>query len=238
MSADISTNLASITAKIRAACERAGRDASEVRLLPVSKTHPSEVLRQAVGAGINQFGENRVQEIDAKRAELSDLDVKWVLIGPLQSNKCRLAAEIADEFQALERLKVARMLNRRLEELDKDLDVFIEVNTSGEASKHGLDPSEVLDFASALEEYPRLKPRGLMTVAIPGPDFEKVAACFETLRELQGELKNKLPQHDWRELSMGMSGDFELAIEHGSTCVRVGSAIFGAREYPSQDQES
>ena len=230
----ISSNLVRVKARIQAACERAGRDLSEVRLLPVSKTHPSGVLRDAVAAGVREFGENRVQEIDTKRAEMSDLDLHWALIGPLQSNKCRLAAEIADEFQALERLKVARMLNRRLDELDKDLDVLIEVNTSGEESKHGLNPGDVLDFAQALDEFPRLCPRGLMTVAIPGPDMGKVAACFETLRDLQAKLKKNIPAHSWHELSMGMSGDFELAIEHGSTCVRVGSAIFGAREYPNR----
>lgn len=116
------------------------------------------MLRDAVAAGVREFGENRVQEIDTKRVEMSDLDLHWALIGPLQSNKCRLAAEIADEFQALERLKVARMLNRRLDELDKDLDVLIEVNTSGEESKHGLNPGDVLDFAQALDEFPSFAP--------------------------------------------------------------------------------
>lgn len=220
--------------EISDACVQAGRDSSEVRLLPVSKTHPVEVLKEGIAAGITQFGENRVQELDAKRSELADFDVKWSLIGPLQSNKAKKTAEIADEFQALSTEKVARILNRRLEELDKYLDVLIEVNTSGEDTKHGLVPSQTVDFAKLLTTFPRLRPRGLMTVALPGPDWDKVGECFETMRKLQTDLRREMPHIDWRELSMGMSGDFKLAILHGSTCVRIGTAIFGARNYGSK----
>lgn len=230
----VAERLETVRKEIVQACEQAGRDPGEVRLLPVSKTHPAQVLREGAAAGITQFGENRVQELDAKRSELADLDVKWSLIGPLQSNKAKKTAEIADEFQALSTEKVARMLNRRLEELDKDLDVLIEVNTSGEETKHGLTPNQALDFARELQNYPHLKPHGLMTVALPGPDWDKVAECFETMRRLQTQLRREIPQIDWRELSMGMSGDFKLAIAHGSTCVRIGTAIFGARDYGSK----
>lgn len=227
----IAANIAGIRQRIAAACERAGRDTSEVRLLPVSKTQPVEALLAAHASGIDRFGENRVQEMVAK-AELlhPELGIEFALIGPLQSNKAGRAVEWAVEFQALDSLSLAANLDRRLQARGRSLDVLVEVNTSGETTKHGLAPAEVLSFAAQLGAFDSLNVRGLMTIALPGPDQGMVAACFEMLRGLRNRLRDdQVAGSDWPELSMGMSGDFELAIEHGATCVRVGTAIFGGR---------
>lgn len=227
----IAQRIASIQQRISAACERAGRDPASVRLLPVSKTQPVAAVLAAQAAGIVRFGENRVQEMVAKLDELGpNTDVEFAIIGPLQSNKAGKVAQLAVEFQALESAALAATLDRRLQAAGRSLDVLVEVNTSGEASKFGLAPDQVLDFCRSLGGYPSLRPRGLMTIAAPGPDLARVAACFEMLRGLQTQLRDEQAAGvDWPELSMGMSGDFELAIEHGSTCVRVGTAIFGQR---------
>ena len=227
----IAANVAAVRGRIASACERAGRDAAEVRLLPVSKTHPVEALVAAHAAGIDRFGENRVQELVAK-AELLDpaLGIEFALIGPLQSNKAGRAVEWVAEFQALDSLKLAANLDRRLQALGRSLDVLVEVNTSGESTKFGLAPDDVLSFAAELGAFDSLNVRGLMTIAIPSPDQKQVAACFQMLRGLRDRLRDdRVAGSDWPELSMGMSGDFELAIEHGATCVRVGTAIFGGR---------
>ena len=231
MTEQIAERIAAIQARIADACVRAGRDPAQVRLLPVSKTHPAAALLAARQAGITRFGENRVQEMVAKADELGpESDIEFAIIGPLQRNKAGKVAELAAEFQGLESESVAAALDRRLQAAGRGLDVLVEVNTSGEASKFGLAPDEVVDFCRSLDAYTSLRPRGLMTIAAPGPDQAKVAACFELLRELQTRLRDEQAAGvDWPELSMGMSGDFELAIEHGSTCVRVGTAIFGSR---------
>lgn len=224
----ISANIADIRQRIADACRKVGRDAAEVRLLPVSKTQPVSALIAARDAGITRFGENRVQELVAKAAELPD--VEFALIGPLQSNKIKQVAETAVEFQGLETLKVAAGLDRRLQSLGRSLDVLVEVNTSGEDSKFGLPPAEVPGFARELAAFDSLKVRGLMTIAAPGPDLARVGACFELLRGLRDQLRDEQAAgSDWPELSMGMSGDFELAIAHGATCVRIGTAVFGQR---------
>lgn len=220
-----------INARIAAACAAAGRSRDEVRLLPVSKTKPGSALAEAMACGLTRFGENRVQEIVAKQAYLPQAE--FSLIGHLQTNKAGKVAELAVEFQALDSLRVAAALDRRLQSLGRSLDVMVEVNTSGEESKFGLNPAEVKQFCAQLTEFDCLRPIGLMTVALPSPDEAQVAACFDELRGLRDELRaDAVADSTWDELSMGMSGDFELAIAHGSTCVRVGTAIFGARPYP------
>lgn len=228
---EIARNIAAVRGRIDATCLRTGRDPGEVRLLPVSKTQPASTLVVAHGYGVYRFGENRVQEMAAKAAELDPkLGIEFALIGHLQTNKAGRAAELAREFQALDSLKLAVALERQLQRLGRSLPVLIEVNTSGEASKFGLDPAAVPGFAAELANFDSLRPRGLMTIAAPGPDQAKVATCFETLRTLGERLRDdQVAGSYWPELSMGMSGDFELAIEYGATCVRVGSAIFGAR---------
>ncbi len=223
-------NIGVIRARIAAACERAGRDAAEVRLLPVSKTRPASDVAQAAQAGVVRFGENRAQEAFAKAEALAGSGVEWAMIGHLQVNKAKLVAQFAAEFQALDSVEVAAALDRRLTASGRQLDVLIEVNTSGETTKAGLAPADVLAFAGQLRPFDALRVKGLMTIAMPSPDPAVVAPCFDMLRTLQGALRDQAVEgQTYDELSMGMSNDFELAIEHGATTVRVGTAIFGAR---------
>ena len=223
-------NLAAVEARIVAACVRAGRPRESVRLLPVSKTQPASVVAEAYEAGCRRFGENKVQEAMAKADELASLPgIEWALIGHLQTNKARDAARFATEFQALDSLRVAEALDRRLQASGRGMDVLIEVDTSGEETKFGVAPAEVVALARQLGAYPSLRLRGLMTIAANTSDAAVVGRCFDAMVALREQLRDALGDgHD--ELSMGMSGDFELAIERGSTCVRVGTAIFGARE--------
>lgn len=232
----VAANLARVRAAIDAACERAGRSPDEVRLLPVSKTFGADRVLAAYRAGVRIVGENRVQEAVAKAAELEQLtDLRWAMIGHLQTNKAKDVAAFADEFHALDSLRLAEALDRRLEAVDRTLDVFIEVNSSGEQSKYGLPPEQVPELARALSQCPRLRPRGLMTIAANIDDRDRVAACFEIMTELRRRLADDDSiDGSYRELSMGMSGDFEIAIEHGATTVRVGTAIFGARPDPNR----
>ena len=229
--ADFTHNLAAIQARITAACTRAGRDPASVRLLPVSKTKPEAVLRQAYAAGVRNFGENKVQEAWEKSQAMHDLDgLRWSVIGHLQTNKAKLVARFASEFQALDSLRLAQALQRHLQAQARTLDVLVQVNTSGEASKYGLPPEEVAAFLQALPAFPNLRVRGLMTLAIFSDDLQQVRPCFVRLRQLRDQLQPQAPAEvQLHELSMGMSGDFEVAIEEGATTVRVGQAIFGAR---------
>ena len=223
--------------KISAATwHRVGRDPSEVRLLPVSKTVPEERLRLAVAAGLHQLGENRVQEATRKYHAMTDLDVRWSIIGNLQTNKARDVAAYAAEFQALDRLRVAEVLDRRLETAGRTLPVFVQVNTSNEPQKYGIQPAELSEFLTKLRAYPRLKVQGFMTLAIFSADEQRVRECFITLRTLRDQLRAATPDLIGSgELSLGMSGDFEIAIEEGATVVRVGQAIFGTRATPDSD---
>ncbi len=228
------THLADVHARIAAACARAGRDPATVRLLPVSKTVPEARLRNAHLAGCHTLGENKVQEAHRKWLAMSNLpDLKWAIIGHLQTNKAKLVAEFASEFQALDSLRVAAALDKHLQALGRSLDVLVQVNTSGEASKFGLLPDDVAAFVQQLPAFKSLRVRGLMTLALFSDDAAKVRPCFVRLRELRERLREDAPDGvAMDELSMGMSGDFELAIEQGATSVRVGQAIFGARAVP------
>ena len=226
--ADVAARLGQAQARIAQACARAGRDPSGVRLLPVTKTHAADVVRWTVAAGYRRCGENRVQELVAKAAALPDVPVEWAVIGHVQTNKAALAARWAVEVQSVESVKLAAALQRRCEALDRRLDILIEVNTSGEASKFGLRPDEAEAFTAALRPFDRLRPRGLMTLALPSTDPARVAPCFETLVGVRDRLRQR-DGGGWDELSMGMSGDFEWAIERGSTCVRLGTVLFGPR---------
>ncbi|WIX01849.1 YggS family pyridoxal phosphate-dependent enzyme [Pseudomonas sp. AR5] len=231
---DFRRNVAAVRQRMAAACARVGRDSAGVRLLPVSKTIPEARLRLAHAAGFRELGENKVQEAQRKAEAMADLgDLRWSVIGHLQTNKAKVVARFASEFQALDSLRVAEALDRRLQAEGRALDVFVQVNTSGEASKFGLAPSEVADFVRALPAYSALRVRGLMTLALLSADPARVRPCFVLLRELRDRLREEAPAGiGMDELSMGMSGDFELAIEEGATVVRVGQAIFGARATP------
>ncbi|WP_235318644.1 YggS family pyridoxal phosphate-dependent enzyme [Lysobacter sp. A03] len=232
--ADFRHNLDVVQARIQAACQRVDRAPEEVRLLPVSKTIDEERIRLVHAAGCTFLGENKVQEAHAKWEAMLDLtDLRWSVIGHLQTNKAKLVASFASEFQALDSLRLARALDRRLQEEGRSLDVFVQVNSSGEASKYGLAPEDVTAFVRELPAFSALRVRGLMTLAALSPDTERVRACFVLLRELRDRLRQDAPDGiGMDELSMGMSGDFELAIEEGATVVRVGQAIFGARALP------
>jgi pyridoxal phosphate enzyme (YggS family) len=227
----IAARVQAIRARIDAACVAAGRPPSSVQLLPVSKTRPVADLLAAHAAGCDRFGENKAQEARAKAAELAGIPgLEWVMIGHLQSNKAKLVAEFAAEYQGLDSLSLAAELDRRLQAAGRRLDVLIEVNSSDEDSKFGLPPAEVAAFAASLAPFDALRIRGLMTLALPSPDEAQVAACFTRMLAIQRELRDAaLPAQSFDELSMGMSNDFELAIANGSTQVRIGTAIFGPR---------
>jgi len=231
---DFRRNLSAVYARIAAACARSGRDPAEVGLLPVSKTVPEERIRLAYAAGCREFGENKAQEALNKAEAMADLaDLRWSVIGHLQTNKARIVARFASEFQALDSLRVAEALDHRLQAEGRSLDVLVQVNTSGEASKFGLPPQDVTDFVRQLPAYTALRVRGLMTLALLSANPARVRPCFALLRDLRERLRQDAPAGIvMDELSMGMSGDFELAIEEGATVVRVGQAIFGARAVP------
>ena len=231
---DFQRNLASVRQRIDTACRRADRDSAAVRLLPVSKTKPESVLRLAYAAGCRMMGENKPQEAYRKWEAMQDLaDLQWSVIGHLQTNKAKLVARFATEFQALDSLRVAEALERRLQAEGRSLDVLVQVNTSGEASKYGLAPEDVPAFMRELPAFSALRVRGLMTLALFSSEAERVRQCFILLRTLRDQLRDSAPAGiSLDELSMGMSGDFEIAVEEGATVVRVGQAIFGARDTP------
>jgi pyridoxal phosphate enzyme (YggS family) len=231
--AEMSERIARIKARMADACTRVGRDPAEVTLLPVSKTFDDQAIRRAVSLGYKRFGENRTQEIGQKAPLLADCDIQWVVIGQLQTNKAKEVARLAHELQSLDRMELAEALDRRLQLEGRSLDVLVQVKTSPEETKAGLDPMELIPFLKTLSRFQTLRVRGLMTMAILSEDQTAVRRCFAQLRQLRDQaLQEGIAGIELDRLSMGMSGDFELAIEEGSTEIRVGSAIFGARDYP------
>jgi len=224
---DLAANLETVQRRIAAACARAGRDPASVQLLAVTKSHPPEAVRQAVDLGLTWFGENKVQEAKAK-IPLCPGRARWQMIGHLQTNKCRDAVEWFEMIQSVDSLHLAVELNKRAEQAAKTLPVLLEANVAGEASKFGYRPDALLAELAQINALPRLEIHGLMTMAPWSPDPEKARPCFRQLRELkqrcEGVLGAPLPH-----LSMGMTGDFEVAIEEGATIVRIGTALFGER---------
>ena len=229
----ISGNIAEVRERIAAAARRAGRNANEIALMAVTKTHPPERIREAHKAGLRLFGENRVQEFSGKADALSDLqEPEWHMIGHLQTNKASKAGELFRAVDSVDSLKLAEKLDAAARALAKKLDVLIEVNVGGEAAKTGIAPDspELDELLMAAPRFPSLDIRGLMTVPPYTEDPDGARVYFRKLRDLRDAIrKRKLPATSWDMLSMGMSHDFEVAIEEGSTCVRVGTAIFGER---------
>ena len=221
---------AQIRHRVDDACREAGRDPAEVSILPVSKTFGPEVIRAGVALGMHRFGENKVQEIRDKAAALADCDIDWAMIGHLQTNKVKDVARLASEVQSLDRPELAEALDRRLQHEGRAIDVLVQVKTSPEPSKYGLPPEQLSGFLNRLRRYDTLRVRGLMTLAILSTEPAEVHGCFRLLRELRDQAKAQ--GHDLSKLSMGMSGDFPIAIAEGATEVRIGTAIFGSRPYP------
>lgn len=225
----LSGRLQNLVTRIARAASDAGRDPVGIRLLAVSKTWPAESVREAAAAGQRAFGENYVQEGVAKVEALADLDLEWHFIGPLQSNKTRPVANSFAWVHSIDRLKIAQRLSEQRDVFLPPLQVCIQVNVSGEASKSGVSPAELPDLARAVAALPRLKLRGLMTIPEPTSDVALQRSRFAMLRQLMDDLRADGLELD--TLSMGMSDDLEAAIAEGSTMVRVGTAIFGSRNY-------
>ncbi len=226
----IAENLAIVNRRIAEAALQAGRQPEEVTLVAVSKTHGADMVAQAYAAGQAVFGENYVQESRDKIPAVGP-GPAWHFIGHLQSNKARLAAELYDVVQSVDRLKLAKGLSRRALELDKTLGVLLQVNVGGEAQKSGCAPEDAPALAQAVADLEGLDLMGLMTMPPFFDDPQRARPLFAQLRELALQLGPDLPAGSMRHLSMGMSGDFEAAIVEGATLVRVGTAIFGERGY-------
>jgi len=232
----IPENIADLQSKIAQSAKRAGRSPSEVALMAVTKTHPPERIREAYRAGLRLFGENRVQEFSAKAGTLADLvSAEWHMIGHLQTNKAAKAAELFSAVDSIDSVKLAERLDAAARASGRKLQVLIEINVGGEAAKSGavLDSHELEDLLKAAPRLEALNFRGLMTVPPFTEDPEGARPYFRKLRTLRDQIASrKLPAITLEILSMGMSHDFAVAIEEGSTCIRIGTAIFGQREKP------
>jgi len=226
----LTENIAHVRERIAAACRRSGRRPEEVRLVAVSKTVSAERVRQACEAGLRDFGENRVQEAESKRAALSDLAVIWHLIGHLQTNKARLARQLFRWVESVDSLRVAQKLDQAAAGSGERLPVLLQVNLGQEAAKFGAGEEELVSLAEQLGRLPTLELRGLMAIPPFFENPEQARPFFRRLRELAAAIAARnLPGVSMQDLSMGMSHDFEVAIEEGATIVRVGTAIFGPR---------
>ncbi|MBI4726789.1 YggS family pyridoxal phosphate-dependent enzyme [candidate division TA06 bacterium] len=227
--AEIKENLEIIKRKIADAASRAGRQPGETTLVAVTKTVPSGLINQAIDCGVNAIGENRVQEAAQKFPEIS-VPVQWHLIGHLQSNKAKKAVEMFSLIHSIDSVSLAREVGRRALEADKVQEILLEVNTSGEPQKFGFGPEEVLNAIEVIKDIKAVKVLGLMTVGPLTEDGLRIRKAFRKLRAIfEQAAKLGFRNVEMKYLSMGMSGDFETAIEEGSNMVRIGSAIFGAR---------
>jgi hypothetical protein len=243
----LGVSLAQLEDRMAKACRAASRPRTEVELMAVSKTFPAEAILEAASLGLMLYGENRVQEFAAKavdatamRERATNPALRFHLIGHLQSNKALRAAEIFDAIDSVDSLKLAQRLNDAAAKLDKKLSILIEVKLSPEESKAGLDPSSAAatELLDALPSLTHLELRGLMTVAPLGVPDGETRACFRSLGEWRGRWAQQHPRLSFNVLSMGMSGDFELAIAEGATRIRIGSALFGARFYAAASTET
>jgi pyridoxal phosphate enzyme (YggS family) len=240
MHIDLSSNLAAVRDRIDGACLRAGRDVSEVKLVAVSKTHPATVLQEAIDAGCTVLGENKVQEAEGKIAEFGRDAAEWHLIGHLQSNKARRAVQLFDMIHSIDSVELAQRLERICEEEGRDqLPVLVQVDLAGEETKSGITEAELPELVEFFRSSRHLRFDGLMILPPFFDEAEATRPFFKRLREIRDRLAGETA-FDGRpgELSMGMSHDFEVAIEEGATIVRVGTAIFGEREYAKTAEET
>lgn len=226
----ITKNIAGIQHRILSACQLAQRNPSEIKILLATKTVTPENIKIALQNGITRIGENKVQELKSKFEALKDIPHESHFIGHLQSNKIKEVIQYAQCIQSVDRWSLAQKLQNRLEYEDKNIDVFIQVNTSNEASKFGIEPEKAVELAMQMKSLNRIRIKGLMTIGLFSPIPELTRPCFKQLKHIQRELLDlDIPVHD---LSMGMSNDLETAIEEGSTMIRVGTAVFGKRALP------
>jgi pyridoxal phosphate enzyme (YggS family) len=225
----ISENIRTVRNRIEKAAARAGRSADEIRLVAVSKTVEPERINQAIHCGIDTIGENRVQEAEKKFKEITE-PVKKHLVGHLQTNKAKKAVELFDFIQSVDSLRIAEEVSKRAVEAGKVMEVLVEVNTSCEETKFGMEEDQVVPLIETISELEGIKIKGLMTIGLFSDEPEDTRPCFKRLKELFDRIKSAGIQNvEMRYLSMGMTGDFEVAIEEGSNMVRVGTGIFGAR---------
>lgn len=229
---DLADNLATVQKAIDAACARAARSPAEITLLAVTKGHPPDAVAMAAECGLTLCGENKVQEAKAK-IPLCPGRMRWHMIGHLQTNKCRDAVQLFEMIHGVDSLHLAEEINKWCDKLAKTMPILLEVNVAGESSKFGYKPEQVLADLVQLNGFPKLEIHGLMTIAPYSTDAEKVRPVFRRLRELKSECEQILGA-PLPHLSMGMSGDYEVAIEEGSTMVRLGTVLFGARSYAKQ----
>ncbi len=227
----IAQNLEDVEKRIQAACDRAGRDRSEVTLIAVSKTKPVSDIRQAMDCGITVFGENKVQEINDKTEEIKE-PLSWHMIGHLQTNKVKYLPGKVCMIHSVDRMSLAEEIEKQAAKHGIVMDVLCEVNMAGEDTKFGLTPEEAPDFVRSIAGFEHLRVRGLMTIAPYTEDPESNRQYFSDLRKMLDQLKSEnIPGTQLDTLSMGMTGDYEVAIEEGATFVRVGTGIFGERNY-------
>lgn len=227
----VTENLKKVEEKIEKACERSGRSRSDVTLIAVSKTKPIEMMQEAMQAGVSNFGENKVQEIVKKEVELPK-NVEWHLIGHLQRNKVRQIAGKVARIHSVDSLRLAEQIQKEYEKIGETANILIEVNVAKEESKFGLMPEETEEVIREIAKFPNIKVRGLMTIApfVENPEENRIH--FQNLRKLLVDINAKnIDNISMNELSMGMTGDYEVAIEEGATYVRVGTGIFGSRQY-------
>ncbi|MBW2090847.1 MAG: YggS family pyridoxal phosphate-dependent enzyme [Deltaproteobacteria bacterium] len=222
-SSSISMRLLSVSERIQKACQRAGRNPGDVQLVAVTKTFSTETIRAAMEAGLNVFGENYIQEARTKIEEIGH-SASWHFIGHLQTNKVKYAVKLFDLIHSVDSLKLAREIDKRAKGIERRIPILIQVNISEEESKSGVDMASTADLVAAARELPNLEVRGLMTMPPFFDQPEKARPYFKALRAIKESIAPPLT-----ELSMGMSGDFEVAIEEGATIIRVGTAIFGQR---------
>jgi PLP dependent protein len=229
----IADRLSHVQETVRVAAARCGRDGKDVRLLLATKTVSIDRIAEAARAGHKDFGENKVQEGRLKAQCLADPSLTWSMIGHLQTNKVKDCIKFAGEVQSLDRLTLAEALDRRLQSEGRQLSVLVQVNTSNEESKYGIAADEVRSFLVALRQFQSLRPRGFMTLASFTPDTDEVRRCFRLLHQVRERARNDTGVgFELNALSMGMSFDFEIAVEEGATIVRVGQAVFGNRPFP------
>ncbi|EGA65246.1 YggS family pyridoxal phosphate-dependent enzyme [Vibrio brasiliensis] len=234
----IQQNIEQITSQIEVAQQKCGRGRGSVQLLAVSKTKPIEAILEAAQAGQTAFGENYVQEGANKVIHFAqhhpELNLEWHFIGPIQSNKSRHVAENFAWVHTVDRAKIAQRLNDQRPQGLEPIQVLIQVNTSGESSKSGIDNEEIFAIAELISSLPNLTLRGLMSIPANVSDYQSQLAAFTQLAQLKDKLAQQFPEQNIDTLSMGMSGDMDAAIEAGSTMVRIGTAIFGARDYSNK----